>query len=136
MKNTRREFIKTAATSAAAISIGGILPGFGAKSYRSIIGANDKITVASMGVNRRGFAVGTNFAAQKNCEVLYVCDVDTRAADKCIAAIEKIQNKRPKAEPDFRKALEDKNLDALIVTAPDHWHAPAAILACSAGKHV
>ncbi|MGZ5219717.1 MAG: Gfo/Idh/MocA family protein, partial [Chitinophagaceae bacterium] len=89
-----------------------------------------------MGVNSRGLAVGTNFAAQKNCEVLYVCDVDSRAADKCIAAIEKIQQKRPVASPDFRKALEDKNVDVLIVTAPDHWHAPAAILACAAGKHV
>jgi predicted dehydrogenase len=80
--------------------------------------------------------VGINFAAQKNSEVLYVCDVDSRAADKCIGEVEKIQHGRPIASPDFRKALEDKNLDVLIVTAPDHWHAPAAILACAAGKHV
>jgi predicted dehydrogenase len=80
--------------------------------------------------------VGINFAAQKNSEVLYVCDVDSRAADKCIGEVEKIQHRRPIASPDFRKALEDKNLDVLIVTAPDHWHAPAAILACAAGKHV
>jgi predicted dehydrogenase len=80
--------------------------------------------------------VGINFAAQKNSEVLYVCDVDSRAADKCIGEVEKIQHKRPRASADFRNALEDKNLDVLIVTAPDHWHAPAAILACAAGKHV
>jgi predicted dehydrogenase len=92
--------------------------------------------VACMGVNSRGLAVGINFAAQKNSEVLYVCDVDSRAADKCIGEVEKIQHRRPIASPDFRKALEDKNLDVLIVTAPDHWHAPAAILACAAGKHV
>jgi predicted dehydrogenase len=67
---------------------------------------------------------------------LYVCDVDVRAADVCINAVQKIQEKRPLAAPDFRKALEDKQLDALIVTAPDHWHAPAAIIACKAGKHV
>ena len=89
-----------------------------------------------MGVNSRGYAVATNFAAQMNAEVIHVCDVDSRAADKCINAIEKIQNKRPKSTPDFRHALEDKNVDVLIVTAPDHWHAPAAMLACSAGKHV
>jgi predicted dehydrogenase len=65
-----------------------------------------------------------------------VCDVDSRAADKCIGEVEKIQHKRPRASADFRNALEDKNLDVLIVTAPDHWHAPAAILACAAGKHV
>jgi predicted dehydrogenase len=89
-----------------------------------------------MGVNSRGLSVGTNFASQKECEMLYVCDVDSKAADKCVNAIEKAQQKKPKAEGDFRKALEDKNLDLLIVTAPDHWHAPAAMLAVAAGKHV
>lgn len=136
MKNQRREFIKTAAMGAAAVSFGGILPGFSAKSYAGIMGSNERINVAVMGVNSRGFAVSGNFARQEGCEVRHVCDVDTRAAEKCIAALEKIQNKRPKATSDFRKALDDKNVDALIVTAPDHWHAPAAILGCKAGKHV
>ena len=121
---------------AAAVSFGGILPGFSAKSYGNILGSNERINVAAMGVNSRGHAVSGNFARQEDCEVMYVCDVDSRAADKCIVDLEKIQKKRPKASPDFRKALEDKDLDALIVTAPDHWHAPAAILACKAGKHV
>ena len=136
MKDSRREFVKNTVKAAAAVSLGGILPGFSAKSYAGIIGANERIRVASMGVNSRGFALGTNFARQPNCEVLYACDVDARAADKYIAAVEKITNKKPKAEPDFRRALEDKQLDALIVATPDHWHAPAAILACKAGKHV
>jgi predicted dehydrogenase len=134
--NSRRNFLKKASTGAVAYSLGGVLPAFSSKSYRNIIGANEKIAVACMGVNSRGLAVGTNFASQKNCEVLHVSDVDTRAADICINAIEKIQQKKPIATPDFRKALEDKNVDVLIVTAPDHWHAPAAMLACSAGKHV
>jgi predicted dehydrogenase len=134
--NSRRIFLKKASTGAVAYSLGGVLPAFSSKSYRNIIGANEKIAVACMGVNSRGLAVGTNFASQKNCEVLHVSDVDTRAADVCINAIEKIQQKKPIATPDFRKALEDKNVDVLIVTAPDHWHAPAAMLACSAGKHV
>ena len=136
MKNTRRTFIKKASSGAFALSLGGMLPAFSAKSYQNIVGANEKIRVACMGVNSRGLAVGKNFALQKNCEVLHVCDVDSRAADICIEAIGKIQTNKPKATPDFRNALEDKDLDALIVTAPDHWHAPAALLACSAGKHV
>jgi predicted dehydrogenase len=136
MKNTRRTFIKKASSGAFALSLGGMLPAFSAKSYQNILGANEKIRVACMGVNSRGLAVGKNFAHQKNCEVLHVCDVDSRAADICIDAIGKIQTAKPKATPDFRNALEDKDLDALIVTAPDHWHAPAALLACSAGKHV
>ncbi len=136
MNHSRRDFIKKASTGAAAFSIGGILPGFSAGSYRNIPGANEKITVACMGVNSRGLAVAKNFSSQKECEILHVCDVDTRAADVCINAVEKIQQKKPTATPDFRKALEDKNVDVLIVTAPDHWHAPAAMLACAAGKHV
>ena len=136
MKNTRRDFIKKTTLGTVAFSFGGVLPGFSSNSYRNIVGANEKITVACMGVNSRGLAVGSNFAAQKECEVLHVCDVDSRAAEKCITTVEKIQQKKPAATPDFRKALEDKNLDVLIVTAPDHWHAPAAMLACAAGKHV
>lgn len=74
---TRRSFIKTALTGTAAISFGGILPGFSAKSYASIIGANERIKVAMMGVNARGLALAKNFSLQPNCEVTYVCDVDS-----------------------------------------------------------
>lgn len=136
MEDNRRDFLKKVIVGAAAASFGGVLPGFSAKSYGSILGANDRIRTGVMGVNARGLALANNFALQKNCEVTYISDVDTRAADKCISSVEKVQNKRPKAAPDFRKALEDKNLDALVIAAPDHWHAPAAILASQAGKHV
>lgn len=136
MENSRRAFIKKAAMGTTALSLGGMLPGISAKSYSNIIGANERIMVAMMGVNSRGMALAQNFAKQSNAQVMYVSDVDTRAADKCMDAVAKIQQNRPQAAPDFRKALEDKNLDALVVAAPDHWHAPAAILACSAGKHV
>jgi hypothetical protein len=90
MNNSRRDFIKKTSVATVGVSLGGVLPGFSANSYRRIIGANEKITVASMGVNSRGLAVAKNFASQKNCEVLHVCDVDTRAADVCINAVEKI----------------------------------------------
>jgi len=130
MKNTRRTFIKNAISGGIVLGIGGLVPAFSAKSYRQIVGANEKIRVAVMGVNSRGLAVSKNFALQKNCEVIHVCDVDSRAAENCINALGKIQSFMPQATPDFRVALEDKNLDALIVTAPDHWHAPATLLAC------
>jgi predicted dehydrogenase len=132
----RRRFIKTALTGTAALSVGGILPGFTAKSYARILGANERVRVAMMGVNARGLALASNFSSQPNCEVVYVCDVDSRAADKCIEKVEGNQKKRPKAQPDFRRALEAKDVDALVIAAPDHWHAPAAILASQAGKHV
>lgn len=135
-ERTRRVFLKTVLTGAATASFGGILPGFSAKSYASILGANDKIRVAMMGVNSRGLALATNFSLQQNCEVAYVSDVDGRAAAKCIQQVEENQKKRPIAQPDFRKVLDKKDVDALVVAAPDHWHAPAAILASQAGKHV
>ncbi len=133
---TRRTFIKKSITGAAAVSIGGILPHFSAGSYGRISGANDRINIAMMGVNSRGLALSRTFAGQENVEIIYVCDVDSRAEATCSDAIEKLKNKRPAAMPDFRKALESKDLNAIVIAAPDHWHAPAAILASQAGKHV
>lgn len=134
--DSRRDFIKKSLAGTAALSLGGILPGFSAKSYGNILGANDRIKVSMMGVNARGLALAQNFASQPNCEVLYVADVDSRAIEKCSAAVEKAAGKAPKSSVDFRKTLEDKDVDALVIAAPDHWHAPAAILACKAGKDV
>ena len=136
MENKRRSFIKKTAIGASAITIGGVLPGFSAKSYGNIVGANERLKVASMGVHSRGHAVGSNIAMQPDCEILYSCDVDTRASEKFINDIDEIQDKKPKHATDFRKALDDKDVDILVVAAPDHWHAPAAIMACKAGKHV
>lgn len=136
MENKRRDFIKKTVLGASSLTIGGLLPGFSAKSYGNIIGSNERLNVACMGVNSRGYSVGSNFALQSNCEVLYSCDVDKRASDRFIEGIGQIQNRKPKHVTDFRRALDDKNVDILVVTAPDHWHAPAAIMACKAGKHV
>ncbi len=134
--DSRRNFIKKTVTGGAALSLGGILPGFSPKSYARIVGAAERVTLGMMGVNSRGLALASNFAIQPNFEVISVSDVDTRAADKCIKTVADLTGKAPKAVSDFRKALENKDLDALVVAAPDHWHAPAAILASQAGKHV
>ena len=136
MSNSRRSFIKKSAAGIAAVGVGTILPGFSARSYNSILGANDRVMVAVMGVYSRGTALANSFAKQDNVEIMYVCDVDSRAEASCSGGIEKLGKKRPAACADFRKALDDKKLDALVVAAPDHWHAPAAILASKAGKHV
>lgn len=134
--DSRRDFIKKAVVGATALSFGGALPSFSAKSYANIVGANERIRVAMMGVNARGLALARNFSAQTGCEIAYVCDVDSRAAEKCNDTVGNSQGKRPKSEPDIRKLLSYSDFDALVVAAPDHWHAPAAILASQAGKHV
>ncbi|MFD2937444.1 Gfo/Idh/MocA family protein [Spirosoma flavum] len=134
--DSRRDFIRKTIAGTTALSVGGVLPGFSAASYARILGANEKVRVGIMGVNSRGLALAGNFSLQPNCEVISISDVDTRAAEKCIATVEANQKSTPKNQPDFRKALEDKDMDALVVAAPDHWHATAALLASKAGKHV
>ena len=136
-KLTRRHFLGNAVAGMTVLSIGGILPGFSAKSYNRIAGANETIRVSMMGVNSRGNALAQTFAEQTNCDVLHVCDVDSRAIDKCRKMLEGVQQGiQTKAFGDFRKSLESKDIDAMVIAAPDHWHAPAALLAIQAGKHV
>jgi len=77
-----------------------------------------------------------SYLAQPNAEIAYVCDVDSRALEKGIAAVAAKQQTRPQGAKDLRKVLDDKNVDAISVAMPDHWHAPATIMACAAGKHV
>lgn len=132
-KTTRREFIKQAGASGLALSIGGM--GFSAKSYANIMGANDRINMAVMGTNGRGAGMAANFARQKNVVMRYVCDVEDNALAKGLASIEKAGGNAI-VEKDIRKLLEKKDVDGLLICAPDHWHAPATIMACKAGKHV
>ena len=134
--NSRREFLKKSVAGSAVLIAGGILPGFSAESYKRIIGANDKIRASVMGVNSRGTALAQNFAFQKECDVLHVCDVDKRAIKKCVDTVQNVQEINPKGFEDFRESLESKDVDLMIIAAPDHWHAPAALLAMQAGKHV
>ncbi|TDQ77132.1 Gfo/Idh/MocA family protein [Sphingobacterium yanglingense] len=134
--NSRRDFLKKTLIASTAVGLGGILPGFSAKSYNRIVGANEKMRVSVMGVNSRGAALAQNFASQAQSEVIHVCDVDSRAIDKCKEGLAKFQKTTVTGFKDFRKSLESKDVDIFVVAAPDHWHAPAAILASQAGKSV
>ena len=134
--SNRREFIKKAGAGALGLTLGGILPEFSRASYSRIAGANDRINVAIIGVNSRGAALAKNFAKQTNCEIVAVCDVDKRAIEKCSTNVAGLQGRKPTGERDFRKTLEDKQVDAVAIAMPDHWHTPAALLALQAGKNV
>jgi predicted dehydrogenase len=132
----RRDFIKKVAIGSAGMALGGSMA-LSAKSYRNIIGSNEKILVATIGVNGRGNGMSRTFAGQKNAEVVCVCDVDERAIPKAIKSIAGAgQTNVPKSEKDCRKVLENKSIDAIYTATPDHWHAPLTIMACQAGKHV
>ena len=135
--SSRRKFIKNVAASSAVLAIGGLATGMSAKSYRNVIGANDRINVAIIGVNSRGKSMAGTFAGQKNTNVACICDVDERTIPKAIAAVVEVNPAvTPKSEKDCRKVLEDKTIDAIYIATPDHWHAPLTIMGCQAGKHV
>ncbi|MFC2107606.1 Gfo/Idh/MocA family protein, partial [Bacteroidota bacterium] len=132
-KQTRKEFIKNAATGFAGIALTSVLP---VSAFANILGANDSLNVAVMGVNSRGGYLAVKFAEAENTSISYICDVDQRAIDKTIQAVYEKYGYKPKGEVDIRKVLEDKDVDILVIAAPDHWHAPASIMALQAGKHV
>jgi predicted dehydrogenase len=95
---------------------------------------NEQVVVGVMGLSR-GRALALAFHRQPNVWVKYVCDPDRRRA---AAAAEELGKLGAKTQPtgDFRTILDDPQVHALVVATPDHWHAPAGILACAAGKHV
>lgn len=128
----RRNFIRESSKAAAALTLTN-QPFTVFKKHSS---PAKKLRVAVMGVNSRGEALASNLAQFADTEVAYICDVDRQVMERVVAKVSKLQNKTPQGEKDVRKVLEDKDLDALVIAAPDHWHAPAAILGMQAGKHV
>lgn len=126
----RRQFLT--ATTVAGSAAGLAWAGGVARAGKA---ANDRIVVGVMGLSR-GRSLSIGFARQPNVVVKYVCDVDQQRAARGAAALEKIAATPPKVIYDFRTILDDGEVDALVCAAPNHWHAPATILACAAGKHV
>jgi predicted dehydrogenase len=129
---TRREFVKSAAVTGVGL---GVAPGL-ARAATLRPAASDRVAVAVMGTNGRGAALATVFARQPDAEVAFICDVEEKARANGVKASLEAQEKTPKGIVDFRTVLDDPEVDALVIAAPDHWHAPAAILALQAGKHV
>jgi predicted dehydrogenase len=97
---------------------------------------SSKIVMGVVGTNSRGFFLAKLFAQLQGVEVGYICDVDEQVLNKTLAEIEQQTGKRPKGFKDVRKMLEQKDLDAIAIATPDHWHAPATLMALQAGKHV
>lgn len=135
-KTNRRNFLKQVSAVGLGLSLNSIsYSTASAKSYSRIVGSNERVNMAVMGTNGRGAGMAKNFQNTKGVDMCIVCDVEDNALAKGIAAVKKAGGD-PKIEKDIRKVLENKDIDALLITAPDHWHAPATIMACQAGKHV
>jgi predicted dehydrogenase len=126
----RRQFLASTAAAASAMAV------WSASETQAADSPGETVVLGVMGVNGRGGALAKNFAAQSGARVAYVCDVDQRAIDRVNSTVSGVQSKAPEGVVDFRRILDDKAVDALVIAAPDHWHAPATILACAHGKHV
>lgn len=133
----RRLFLKSAAAaSALAATSGGFSWSQSETKPAAEASPNEKVSMGIMGVNGRGFAIARGMIATGRVHIAYICDVDQRAAEKAADYVRDKQTDSPAIVSDFRQILDDKDVDALAVAAPNHWHAPATILGCSAGKHV
>jgi predicted dehydrogenase len=129
---TRREFLDALAVSAATLAVGTT-----ARSYRQILGSNDRLNFAVIGLNGRAYAHLSALKANRSAaRISHVCDVDGNILRKFADRVQQEMEETPATEKDFRRILEQKDVDAITIATPDHWHAPMAIAALQAGKHV
>jgi predicted dehydrogenase len=123
----RRTFLKGAGLTAAAWALHG----------QTAQPADSRpVTVAVIGTGGMGSSHVRNLSARKDARLAYVCDVDQKRVDAAAKVVESATGTAPRAVTDLRKVLDDKQVEAVFIATPDHWHAPAAILALDAGKHV
>lgn len=123
----RRTFLQAAAAAA----------GLSVQAARGAVRSpNDRVSICVMGLRGRGGSLLSTFAALPEVDVTYVCDIDERVLQSRAKNLADKTGRRPQAIGDYRKALDDKTVDALVIGTPDHWHALPTIHACQAGKDV
>ena len=150
-QRNRREFLSDSKHAGMGVAAGALL-GAAAREAKAF-SPNEKIVLGVVGIRGRGYCVGMGFAERPDCEVAYLADVDTslfgsHASDGYSRFVPqsmrgpraesfgKAQGKEPKCVQDFRRVLDDKSVDAIVVATPDHWHALATVWGCQHDKHV
>jgi predicted dehydrogenase len=128
---SRRDFLRITGAGVATTALTAT-----ASSYASILGANDRVRVAVCGVRGRGNDHIHGFSRVPGTELAALCDIDENVTQQRVQEIEKMGLPKPKSYVDVRKLLEDKEIDAISIAAPNHWHSLMAIWACQAGKDV
>ncbi|MGQ9620171.1 MAG: Gfo/Idh/MocA family protein [Bacteroidales bacterium] len=132
MKPNRRTFIKTASAFAAA----SVIPFEAFTIGRSGIAPSDKIRVALIGGNSMGWNDLASFLKNKEVECVALCDVDRNVLNRRTDDVEKLGFQKPRLYVDYRKMLESKDIDVIIIGTPDHWHCLMLVDSLEAGKHV
>ena len=128
----RREFLFKSAMMGAGMILSPELMRAGNKA----VGANDKIRVGLIGCNGMGFSDLSTFLDNPEVECIALADVDQSVLDCRVADVEKRTGKKPKAYKDWRKLIDNKHVDVVIIGTPDHWHCLQLVAACEAGKDV
>src|ERR1700741_3999824 len=129
---TRRKFLGTLTVGVAGLAVAPT-----ARSYGRIPGANDRLNFAIIGLNGRGYAHLSSLKANRSAaRISHVCDVDDNILRKFADSVQKEMGEAAAEEKDFRRILEQKDVDAITIARPDHWHAPMAIAGLQTGKHV
>ena len=126
---SRRQFVKNTSLGAIGLSLS-------AKSYSRILGANERVQMAHIGLNGRGQAHIAAVLNVSKAETIAFCDVDIRTFDGSQQRLARSKAGPVKTYRDFRLLLENKDIDAITIATPDHWHTPMAIQGMQAGKHV
>lgn len=126
---TRRSFVQRSAVAGVGLSL---VPWRG----RKVFAANEKVSVACIGVRGRGNSVMRSFAAEPDCEITHICDVRESVRNQRGAEMKQKTGRMPKLVNDYRDLLDDKSIDVFMVATPDHWHALLTIDGCLAGKDV
>lgn len=131
--STRREFIKKGSLGLAASAIG-----MNAASYKRIIGANDRIGFAWVGLGRRVPAYYPAVDKKFNGKLFAICDVKKSQVNRVLKDLEESEHEveKPMVFEDYRELLKNNNIDAVFIATPDHWHALATVMALDAGKNV
>jgi predicted dehydrogenase len=131
-EGNRRQFLGSSAKNAAGVAAGMVALG----SIAAQAGASERVRVAVIGVRNQGKSLAGNLATLADVEVSALCDVDESLRPAATRAVADIQGRAPRWENDFRRLLDDRTIDAVVIATPDHWHATMTILACQAGKDV
>lgn len=133
MKINRRNFIQKASLTAAGAGVFSILP---SEIWTSPVRPGDKVNVALIGCNSQGFWDLKCHLDYNDVNCIALCDVDSKVLNDRAAEIRKTYNQNPQLYKDFRKMLEQKDIDAVIIGTPDHWHCLQLVYSCQAGKDV
>ena len=131
---TRRRFLDRSAKKVLGLSAVASVMTVGERARGA--SPNEKIILGAIGVGGRGSTLVRGFASRPDFEFAYICDLDPRRGGDLVRELKEKQGKAPEHVSNLHRVLDDKQVDAVVIATPDHWHALASVLACQAGKHV